>query len=125
MITLEVPITLPSAANLREHHMARHRRIKAQRSATFMMLGLSRVVERLGGRGAVNAAARLSVTLTRIAPRKLDSDNLQSAFKGVRDEVARFFGVDDGDESRITWSYFQSTGKPSAVLIGLAIEVAP
>lgn len=125
MITVEVPIALPSASNLREHWRERHRRIKSQCAATSMMLGFMRVVERLGGDGAVKAGDRLAVTLTRVAPRKLDSDNLQGAFKGVRDEVAKFFGVDDGDKRHITWSYAQTTGKPSTVLIDLAIQALP
>ncbi len=39
MITLTIPLRLPSAANLREHPMARHRRIKAQRQTVAWMLG--------------------------------------------------------------------------------------
>ena len=36
------------------------------------------------------------VTITRIGPRRLDNDNLESACKYVRDEIARAYGVDDG-----------------------------
>lgn len=58
------------------------------------------------------------VFLTRIAPRKLDSDNLAASFKHVRDEVARWLGVDDGIES-VVWHYAQRQGKPKeyAVMI--------
>ena len=52
-----------------------------------------------------------TVTLTRIAPRKLDCDNLRGALKAVRDGVADWLGVDDGSE-RITWKYAQERGKP-------------
>lgn len=40
------------------------------------------------------------VTLTRIAPRSLDSAGLQSALKGVEDQVAAWLGVDDGRAER-------------------------
>lgn len=52
------------------------------------------------------------ITMTRIAPRKLDSDNLQTAFKGVRDEIADLIipgkkkGQADSDK-RLTWAYEQ------------------
>jgi hypothetical protein len=47
------------------------------------------------------------VTLTRIAPRRLDSDNLQGGCKAARDEVAAWLGVDDADP-RVEWRYEQS-----------------
>ena len=46
------------------------------------------------------AGAALVVTLTRVSPRALDSDNLAYAFKAVRDEVAAYFGVNDNDPRR-------------------------
>jgi hypothetical protein len=39
----------------------------------------------------------------------LDGDNLQSGFKAVRDGVADWLGVDDGDK-RIDWQYGQRSG---------------
>lgn len=47
-----------------------------------------------------------TITLTRVAPRRLDSDNLAGSFKAVQDEVAALMGIDDGDP-RITWVYAQ------------------
>jgi hypothetical protein len=47
------------------------------------------------------------VTFERIGPRLLDSDNLAFAFKGCRDELAKFYGVDDGDP-RWHWEYQQA-----------------
>lgn len=52
---------------------------------------------------------RLIVTLTRVGPRTLDTDNLAGALKGVRDGVADALGIDDGDP-RITWCYDQRKG---------------
>jgi hypothetical protein len=61
------------------------------------------------------------VTITRIAPRELDSDNLASCAKGIRDGVADALRVDDGDE-RIRWTYKQERGKPA---VRVDIEFLP
>jgi hypothetical protein len=63
------------------------------------------------------------VTLMRpIARIPLDTDNLSGAFKGVRDEVAAFLGVDDKSE-RIHWVYTQEKGK--GLKSTITIEVLP
>lgn len=51
----------------------------------------------------------LSIVLTRIGPKTLDSDNLAYAFKAVRDGVADWLGVDDGSD-QLDWQYCQRTG---------------
>lgn len=51
----------------------------------------------------------LVVTITRIGPRKLDDDNLQSSCKYVRDMIAAAVGIDDGS-AQYTWRYAQLTG---------------
>ena len=51
----------------------------------------------------------LLVTITRIGPRYLDDDNLASACKYVRDEIAKKVGVDDGSPL-YTWRYEQIKG---------------
>ena len=60
------------------------------------------------------------VVLTRIAPRDLDTDNLASGLKAVRDGVADALGMDDGS-SRIEWRYAQERRKPGeyAVRVGI------
>jgi hypothetical protein len=58
------------------------------------------------------------VRLTRIGPRKLDSDNVAGACKATRDGVADWLGVDDGDESRVRWVYAQERGA-----YGVRVEV--
>ncbi len=107
--SITIPMVLPSMANLRHHWAARARKVKAQRAATLLALKTHRVQR--------PTAERMVVTLTRRAPRFLDTDNLQSAFKGVRDEIAAFIGIDDGCD-RIAWVYQQTKG-PAAVLIQL------
>jgi hypothetical protein len=58
--------------------------------------------------------------MTRIGPTLIrDSDNLSSSFKSVRDQLAAFFGFDDGD-SRVTWTCRQEKGKDYQVRIELS-----
>lgn len=74
-----------------------------------------------GHRAAIASRARLAVrnaapdapqwrhytiTITRIGANRLDDDNLISACKPVRDEVAQWLGVDDGSP-RMQWCYEQ------------------
>lgn len=51
------------------------------------------------------------VLLTRIAPRPLDSDNLEGACKGVRDGIAAGLGIDDRDP-RVRYLTTQERGAP-------------
>lgn len=108
-MTITIPMRLPSAANLREHWRVRHRRTKEQRTLVTMFLG-----------SRTPPAFPLTVRLTRIAPRALDGDNLQSAFKAIRDAVAAWIGVAD-NHAGIVWEYGQAKGKAKeyGILIGV------
>ena len=119
-VTCELPMRLPSMANLRLHWATKAKTVKAQRSATGLAL-------RTTGRAFLtawkhmdaNPRLHLHCLLTRVGPRKLDDDNLAHAFKAIRDEVAGYMGVDDGSE-RWTWQYAQQKGA-YAVRIRLAV----
>ena len=63
---------------------------------------------------------RYVVTLTRISVGYLDDDNLRGSFKGVRDAVAEWLGIDDGHE-RIRFAYRQEGAKRGTS--GIRIEV--
>lgn len=63
-----------------------------------------------------DAPKRVVVTLTRLGPRKLDSDNLAGSFKAIRDGVADALGIDDGSEL-IQWEYRQEKSKECSVVI--------
>jgi hypothetical protein len=114
-IRIEVPLTLPSVANLREHWSVRAKRVKAQRTAVAWCLKAALLTDLVGR----VAGHRVAVTLTRVAPRKLDDDNLASAFKACRDQVAEYLGIDDGDP-RVTWRYGQLNGQ-AMVLIDFGV----
>lgn len=53
------------------------------------------------------------VTLTCHVPRYFDSDNATIATKAIRDEIADWLGVDDGDR-RVLWEVDQTLtrGRP-------------
>lgn len=60
------------------------------------------------------ASIRLPCTvhLTRIGPKKLDSDdNLNISFKAIRDAIAAKLGVDDGEDDKINFVYHQEPCK--------------
>lgn len=92
---IELPLRIESCANKREHWATRARRTKAHRLAALAV--------------PVHPLPCV-VTLIRVAPRKLDDDNLASGFKALRDGIADRFGVDDGDP-RIRFKYDQVRGK--------------
>lgn len=95
-----LPLKILSEANLRCHWAARAARMKRHRQTADVMTPAPRLV-----------SLPATITLTRIAPRALDSDNLAGGFKGVRDGVADKLGINDNDP-RVTWVYAQRKGKP-------------
>jgi len=105
MIELTIPIKTISEANGREHWSSKARRAKAQREAARWTLATAKKPE-----------LPATVTLVRLAPGKLDDDNLAGAFKAIRDGVADAIGVDDGDP-RYTWRYAQEKAKTYSVRI--------
>lgn len=111
-VTVLLSMPLPSAANLREHWATKHRRVAKQRAATALALKSQGAAWLREWRVmAPNPVLRVRCVLTRIGRRRLDSDNVQGAFKAVRDEVAKVVGIDDGSE-RWCWEYAQETGEP-------------
>lgn len=89
--------------NARDHWAKRQKRKNAQQGEV-----LAEFYNALRGR---KVEMPCIITLTRIGPRKLDGDNLQSSLKFCRDAIAWKFGVDDADGVAITWNYAQATGK--------------
>ncbi len=100
MICVLLPIQIISEANTREHWRPKAARAKAHRTTAEWTL-------RKHPRPRTDGP--ITITITRIAPRELDGDNLQSGGKATRDGVADWLGVDDGDK-RLTWVYQQRKG---------------
>lgn len=98
---IEVPIRTVSALNAREHYMRRAKRVKAEREATAWML-----------KNEARPPLPCTVRLIRMGPTNgLDSDNLEGALKGVRDEVAEWLGVNDRDAERVAYDCRQMRSK--------------
>lgn len=115
---LEIPIKTPSLTNQRLHWAKKHRQVKAQRKAAYFVWRTANDGPKDALRALLHDGGRLTVTLTRRAPRELDDDNLRAALKGVRDQIAEHMGVDDRDP-RVTWEYGQVKGS-AAVLVTIA-----
>jgi len=107
VVAVRIPMRTGRGQNDREHHMNRSKRVKRERWAVGMVLNTHKAV-----------ALPCAVLLMRCSPSKnrLDDDNLLGALKGVRDEVARWLGVDDADE-RVTWVYGQEHSREWAVVV--------
>ncbi len=121
---LALPISLPSVANLREHWATKAKRVKAQRNAIIAAWRDHRhLEERRALFGWLHDGGTVVVTLSRVAPRKLDDDNLVSAFKAMRDEVANRLCVDDGSDA-VKWRYLQTKPGPKATP-GVVVIILP
>ena len=86
-----IPLRLISAANSREHWVARARRVKRERAAAIVVR---------------KHPLPCIVTIKRHGKRLMDGDNLQAACKALRDGIADRLQADDADP-RITWRYEQ------------------
>jgi hypothetical protein len=144
-IEFVVPVRLESEANLREHFHAKARRAKEQRAAVTAAAidagatvyvqvvrpksktGKPKVVARWG---LPASSARLApptlpcaVTMTRIAPRLLDDDNLARSAKAVRDQLAELLAIDDRDP-RVAWRCEQERGEAHEYAVRIRLECA-
>jgi crossover junction endodeoxyribonuclease RusA len=106
--SIELPIRIESEANGREHWAPKMNRVKMHRQAAIAI-----PKHKLPGLPCM-------VTLTRIAPRRLDGDNLQSGFKALRDGIADRMGVKDNDPG-VTWVYAQERAAPKVYACRISI----
>ena len=110
MTMIFVPIRTSTGLNAREAWHTRSRRVRAEREATAWLL-----------RGATRPPIPCSVLLTRCAPSGgLDDDNLTGALKGIRDEVAKWLGIDDRHSAQVRYVYAQCRTAPG--VWGVRIE---
>lgn len=116
-VSVLIPIRTVSGANAREHWRTKAARVKREREAVAWFLRVHESSLRWA-----RDPGELVVTLRRIAPRKLDTDNLASALKAVRDEVAAYLGVTDAPGSSVTWRCEQERGAPRQYAVRVRIE---
>lgn len=100
LVDSEVRCPVVSEANVAQHRWAKTARAQQQRAVVAGALAACRVPQSPG-------YTRFRVTLTRLGARTLDEDNLQSAFKRIRDAVAKHLGHDDSPGSPLCWVYKQ------------------
>jgi hypothetical protein len=65
--------------------------------------------------------AGVVVTITRIAPRALDDDNLRAGAKSVRDGITDALGLSDDRDPRLRWEYGQEKGKPNEYAVRIVV----
>ncbi len=109
-LVVTLPIRTVSEANMREHWGKKYARKRSQQRTVALFLG-----------NKTPPPPPLEITLTRIAQKKLDSDNLAGSFKHVQDGIAAWFGIDDGD-NRLHWHYRQRPCKPREYAVEVHIE---
>lgn len=112
---IAIPLRTVPGLNVREHWQARSSRVKRERRA---------VAWALAAENHQRPPIPCSVRLTRVAPSGgVDDDNLVGALKAVRDEVAKWLGVDDRHSRQVRYVYAQRRG-PWGVVIEFGEPVA-
>lgn len=102
---IEHPLKLGGGLNDRLHYMVRAKKVKKERElVAWLLVPFAR------------PATPVTFKLTRISKPSatgfipLDRDNLFGAFKSVRDAIAKWMGVDDRDETLVSYEYHQEPG---------------
>jgi len=121
MFSVTIPMRTVSEANMTGEHWAKKsKRHKEQRKLIIFIFKPQMPLP---------ISLPIKITLTRIAPRKLDvGDNLPMSMKTIRDQLAEILtGVDkagrgDGDE-RLQFEYKQEKGRPREYSV--KIELLP
>lgn len=112
-IALTIPLRLVSEANAHEHWRSRQKRAKVQRHSAMIHVRAALLAQLASLKLDIHlmAADRYLVSITRVAPRTLDTDNNVGSAKHCRDGIADALGIDDRSPS-IDWRYGQR--KPEA-----------
>ena len=107
IFTMTIPVRVN--ANARGHSRALAKRTKNLRAAALLLFRsrwLALRLERPAQSLALNGGFR--ITLTRIAPRELDShDNLPTAMKPLVDGIADALELKNDRDPRVKWEYAQ------------------
>jgi hypothetical protein len=115
MIQVSIPLKIVSEANIREHWTKSHKRRKSQKQIVRAVLSSHKIPTTLP----------VTITMIRKGKKNLDSDNLQTAFKYIRDAISEHFfpmkkpGHAD-DHPLFTWVYAQEISKTYDISIVFA-----
>lgn len=111
-LVIVLPIKAVNWANERAHWTRRARVTRQQRHAAHFKLKTA---------AAKPPAPPVVITLTRYGRRPMDTDGLSSSLKAVRDGVADWLGIDDGD-ARLTWRYHQLVDARGPYQVSIQIQ---
>ena len=121
-MTLRIPLRTVSESNQREHWARRAKRAKAQRSTIYYAL---RAAWCMLPETPYPLYLPTVATLTRIAPRALDSGNLESSLKAVQDGVADWlvggYGKGQDRQPGLRWRYAQRRGGPREYAVEISV----
>lgn len=100
-----VPVRTGRGLNDRLHWAVRAGKVKRERAAVSLSWPRASGVK-------VRPSLPVDVHLVRLSPatRRMDDDGVQGALKAVRDQVAAELGADDGDRTRLRFTYGQERG---------------
>ena len=122
-VTASVEWHLKAAANMRGRWPL-VKKAKTERQLGLVLVRQAELIDK--PQGQPMAKPPCVVTLTRIAPRRLDDDNLPNAFKSIRDGIADALGAtDDSARAGIVWRYDQDKGEPNYYGVVMEIEYLP
>lgn len=110
MIATTLPIKIISTANARLNRFQLAAMNKAQRATARHALQAL----------AMPPAPPMTIVLTRIGPKTLDTDNLAGGFKAARDGIADWLGVDDGHPG-LDWQYEQRSAGPKVYEVEIEV----
>jgi hypothetical protein len=100
VITVHIPLRTGRGLNNREHHFKRYSRERKEKFAIGIFLNRHQ-----------RPRPPVTFILTRVSPgQPMDDDNVSGALKAVRDAVAEWIGVDDGD-ARVQYAYAREQGE--------------
>jgi len=115
-----IPLKVISSANTREHWAVKHKRDKLQKEVVRAYLS--------GFKHGITTPC--VIKLTRVSPRKLDGDNLQYAFKGIRDAVCSFIipglapgRADDDERLQIEYEQIRDSSKVNGFKIAIECDI--
>lgn len=119
LLQFVLPLRTVSLTNARTHWAVKANRAKTERATTRSLWQIAKGRE-------LEQSESADVTITRIAPRELDDDNIRAAGKSVRDSLADCLGLRSDRDPRVTWHYKQRKGKPKeyAVLVEVRYSLA-
>jgi hypothetical protein len=99
-ITFTVPIKTVNESNGDKGMAAHWRKTKLRKQAHYAVDLVTAPIRR-------PTRFPVVVRISRFSAGTLDDDGLRSATKAIRDAVAKWIGVDDGDVERVGWDYHQ------------------